>query len=278
MNTPTPTGAIVWMYANFNGTAAARSTGDNLSTLELVRPSRQNREIYIGRSVEKPLVHKDHRQDLAAINTEDKRASILHNNCYGKGLYMSDIGYIDAFCDLDTHSKVRRKGPHPATPGGLTLSQDQALNVPGTAVEILPGLKSANPAPQSQVTSPVAPQSDREGRNAWKEETMLVVVPRKDPAEDIYSPLAARARERKTVLGDHHQSWIPSRIPDGTSFLLKLPGELITEIFKLCHISDHFNPALTHRRLAKGRESTLARHMAAYRDYGVVMDWHHLTI
>jgi len=66
--------------------------------------------------------------------------------------------------------------------------------------------------------------------------------------------------------------------PDGTSFLLNLPTELIGEVFKACHLSDHFNLVLTCRRMADGGKLTLARHKAAARDYGVVDDWHHLTI
>ena len=66
--------------------------------------------------------------------------------------------------------------------------------------------------------------------------------------------------------------------PDGTSFLLKLPTELIGEIFKSCDLSDHLNLALTCRRLADGGKPTLARHKAAAREYGIVTDWHHLTI
>jgi hypothetical protein len=66
--------------------------------------------------------------------------------------------------------------------------------------------------------------------------------------------------------------------PDGASFLLKLPTELIAEIFKACHLSDHLNLALTCRRMADGGKLTLARHQAAARDYGVVTDWHHSTI
>ncbi|RBR24363.1 uncharacterized protein FIESC28_02853 [Fusarium coffeatum] len=63
-----------------------------------------------------------------------------------------------------------------------------------------------------------------------------------------------------------------------TSFLLKLPTEIIGEIFKACHLSDHLNLALTCRRLADGGKLTLARHKTAARDYGVVTDWHHLNI
>ncbi|KAJ4129847.1 hypothetical protein NW768_006817 [Fusarium equiseti] len=78
-------------------------------------------------------------------------------------------------------------------------------------------------------------------------------------------------------------TWIGQNIastphPDGTSFLVKLPTELITEIFKACHVSDHFNLSLTCHRLAEGGAPILARHRAAARDYGVVTDWHHLTI
>lgn len=59
------------------------------------------------------LVHKGDRQGLAAVNTEDERASVLHNNCYGKGLYISTNGYIDRLCNPDTHTEVRREGPRP---------------------------------------------------------------------------------------------------------------------------------------------------------------------
>ncbi|KAF5240794.1 hypothetical protein FAUST_4175 [Fusarium austroamericanum] len=65
---------------------------------------------------------------------------------------------------------------------------------------------------------------------------------------------------------------------DQRSLFLRLPDELIHEIFKLCHVSDHFNLALTCRRLAAGGNATLERHRAAYREYGVVTDWKYLTI
>ncbi|GKU17071.1 unnamed protein product [Fusarium langsethiae] len=68
-------------------------------------------------------------------------------------------------------------------------------------------------------------------------------------------------------------------IPSGQPALfLRLPDELIAGIFKLCHVSDHFNLALTCRRLASGGDATLERHRAAYREYSVVTDWKHLTI
>ncbi|QPC67826.1 hypothetical protein HYE67_010057 [Fusarium culmorum] len=65
---------------------------------------------------------------------------------------------------------------------------------------------------------------------------------------------------------------------DQRALFLRLPDELIHEIFKLCHVSDHFNLALTCRRLADGGNATLERHRAAYREYGVVTDWKYLTI
>ncbi|KAM0499378.1 hypothetical protein ACHAP8_005526 [Fusarium lateritium] len=65
---------------------------------------------------------------------------------------------------------------------------------------------------------------------------------------------------------------------DQQALFLRLPDELIHEIFKLCHVSDHFNLALTCRRLANGGGATLERHRAAYREYGVVTDWKYLTI
>ncbi|KAK6719431.1 hypothetical protein SNK05_002568 [Fusarium graminearum] len=65
---------------------------------------------------------------------------------------------------------------------------------------------------------------------------------------------------------------------DQRAHFLRLTDELIHEIFNLCHVSDHFNLALTCRRLADGGNATLERHRAAYREYGVVTDWKYLTI
>ncbi|RGP73576.1 hypothetical protein FLONG3_6313 [Fusarium longipes] len=65
---------------------------------------------------------------------------------------------------------------------------------------------------------------------------------------------------------------------DQPALFTRLPNEVIAEIFQQCHVSDHFNLALTCRRLANGGHATLERHRAAYREYGVVTDWKALTI
>jgi hypothetical protein len=47
---------------------------------------------------------------------------------------MSAIGYIDRFCNPDTRTEVRRKGPHPASPGTRPRSRpsfERAWDGPG---------------------------------------------------------------------------------------------------------------------------------------------------
>ncbi|KAF9771266.1 hypothetical protein IL306_011106 [Fusarium sp. DS 682] len=57
-----------------------------------------------------------------------------------------------------------------------------------------------------------------------------------------------------------------------------LPNEMIGRIFELSDLSDHFNLALTCRRLKEGGQPTLMRHQKAYREYNLISDFLPLTV
>ncbi|KAH7178095.1 hypothetical protein DER46DRAFT_146019 [Fusarium sp. MPI-SDFR-AT-0072] len=52
-----------------------------------------------------------------------------------------------------------------------------------------------------------------------------------------------------------------------------LSNELIAQIFELSHVSDHFNLAMTCRRLNEGGQTTLIRHQKASQEYNLVSDF-----